>query len=874
MGKLSFPGLIPGKSMFKDGESFVPSCEKGYRVAKPENSRLSCQQGRWIGQMPPCTGDRCKDPPPPIANGHIAHFTGEHASIARYECKEFYTLQQSQNTQVQCLFGEWKGRLPVCKDTRCYFKDLKKKMGLSTESLKVTNHNEYLDVLCGHEYTPTGERPLCFEGRWNERVLSPCRERNCEISMIRNGALTVRRLGPRYLTWNGWVRDDIYDEIPVGTEILSGHMRHLHCFEGYSVQGSGSSVLPITCQKGKWYPEPVCLPHGEPYVARVVTAASTLKPSVPKIVAVAEVTSTESTLKFSTLATQLPTSSNTTGKDVDQPHTVIVTENNNVTESCHCEYNSPDKNLVAYAGNELVQNGSKVKFNCTVKFHCKEIGYYRLTGPKEMTCTDCRPFHSAAYPECKEPVYGNTAIFFDENLKVLPDGTLSLKQGVTVRLTCIGNIRYPSWTYPKAENVHTHYEAQSTQDGIVYSTLLDIVEPSSKQDGKYSCAMEGYYPTIINIKVFDPDMRCPLLEEGNKFIIEYDRDRLPNSTAKFDCKKLGQTIIGANVLTCLMDGHWSAGTPDCTDITCPEFTEYEDMVVEYSKQQKVGSIATFFCGSGDASGTSKCLETGVWSAQMPSCSRKEVLCPTLDETKFQVVYDGERKVASQAKISCLSTLRKLNGSDVLRCLENGRWSDVPDCIDIECRAFQANEDMEIQYTQDRKVGSSANFHCFSPGVLSGKSTLKCLSNGDWSGDKPSCLRPSCSLKSLHEGLPENIVIGGDQPNDDVIPYGTSLPLACEDGLRPEGRDGLRPEAKCSEDQKWKIPSVRCVSGCGRIPKPANSQLIIEPEKDLYVFGESAKFSCPTGHTLTSELQLVVCLSNTWSAEEFPDCKNV
>ncbi|XP_035208200.1 P-selectin-like isoform X3 [Stegodyphus dumicola] len=742
-------------------------------------------------------------------------------------------------------------------------------MGISLESREVTNHNGYLDVVCGREYTPTGERPFCFKGKWNERVLSPCRERSCEISRIPNGVLTVRRLGPPYFTFSGWVRDDYYDEIPLGTEISSGHMRHLTCFDGYSVQGSGSSVLAVTCQKGEWYPNPVCLPHGMPYVEAVVTAVSTLKPSAPKTVAVAEVSSTETNLKLSKTTTQPPTSSSTDGKEVDQPHTVSVAENNNVAERCSCKYNSPDKNLVAYAGNELLQNGNHVKSNCTVKFHCKEIGYYRLTGPKEITCTDCRPFHSAAYPECKEPVHGDTAIFFDENLKVMPDGTLSLIKGVTVRLTCLGNIRYPTWTFPESENTHTHYEAKNTDDGIVYTTLLDIVEASSEHDGKYNCAMEGYAPTTINIKVFDPDMRCPLLEEGNKFIIEYDRDRLPNSTAKFDCKKLGQKIIGANVLTCLMDGHWSAETPDCTEIRCPAFKESEDMLIEYTAEQRPGSVATFFCGKGDVYGTSKCLETGDWSASMPSCSRKEVLCPTLDETKFQVVYDGERKVDSQAKISCLTTLQKLNGSDVLRCLENGRWSHVPDCIDIECPAFEENEDMQIQYTQDRKVGSSANFHCFSPAVLSGKSTLKCLSNGEWSGNTPSCLRPSCSLKSLYEKLPEKIVIGQDQPNND-IPYGTNIPLACDDGLRPEGK----AEAKCEEDQKWTIPRVRCVSGCGPIPKADNSQLIIEPEKEFYVFGESVIFSCPTGHSLTSELQLVVCISNTWSADEFPDCKNV
>lgn len=58
--------------------------------------------------------------------------------------------------------------------------------------------------------------------------------------------------------------------------------------------------------------------------------------------------------------------------------------------------------------------------------------------------------------------------------------------------------------------------------------------------------------------------------------------------------------------------------------------------------------------------------------------------------------------------------------------------------DIKCRELKGNDLLLISYTNDRKIGSKATFHCFAPGQRSGESFAECLDNGTWSNQTPNC----------------------------------------------------------------------------------------------------------------------------------------
>lgn len=58
--------------------------------------------------------------------------------------------------------------------------------------------------------------------------------------------------------------------------------------------------------------------------------------------------------------------------------------------------------------------------------------------------------------------------------------------------------------------------------------------------------------------------------------------------------------------------------------------------------------------------------------------------------------------------------------------------------DTKCSELKGTDLLLISYTNDRKIGSKATFHCFAPGQRSGESFAECLENGTWSNQTPNC----------------------------------------------------------------------------------------------------------------------------------------
>lgn len=58
----------------------------------------------------------CKDPPPEIEHGQAEVQSTVHNSVVKYTCRDPYTLRR--NSKVQCLYGDWTGQPPTCKDCK------------------------------------------------------------------------------------------------------------------------------------------------------------------------------------------------------------------------------------------------------------------------------------------------------------------------------------------------------------------------------------------------------------------------------------------------------------------------------------------------------------------------------------------------------------------------------------------------------------------------------------------------------------------------------------------------------------------------------------------------------------------------------------
>ncbi|GFY37590.1 uncharacterized protein TNIN_342451 [Trichonephila inaurata madagascariensis] len=255
---LNFSGLKKDRTrLFLSSEGFLPSCVKGYQVAKP-GKKILCQNGIWSGHFPPCVIVSCAGNPPPVQNGRVKQFTSTHGSSVKYECNKFYFL--ARESTVQCLFGEWKGMSPICKDSRCHPKSLSHKTGVSPNLSNLTLSGESLNVHCTEGFVSSGIKPLCSKGSWTEFGVSPCKELNCTVEEVPNG--TLKEIAERKAwTWRRFQRvmQETFVKVNKGETRHEGHELKVICDSKFSFQGKGSNNITITCKQGKWQPHPSCL---------------------------------------------------------------------------------------------------------------------------------------------------------------------------------------------------------------------------------------------------------------------------------------------------------------------------------------------------------------------------------------------------------------------------------------------------------------------------------------------------------------------------------------------------------------------------------------------------------------------------------------
>ncbi|GIX67148.1 protein lev-9, partial [Caerostris darwini] len=253
-------------------------------------------------------------------------------------------------------------------------------------------HGEHLTVRCGEGLTPSNSKARCSRGEWVIRE-KLCVESSCNVVKIDRGAFTQQVQKSEWTMFSGTKRWIEYEKVTLGSTKSPGSSLYVSCNEGYTFQGKGSNDVEVKCRSGKFCPNPVCLITGVPYEDEE-----------------------DSKRDVSSFVNQGSDKRNPPeNKAVDRATSVVHEENSNrqpdvddavPPPACTCTYRGLDDDVIAYYGTDILEYGQKVKKNEKVKFQCRDFGYYRLNGKKEITCEDCRPWHSAEYPDCVVPTTG------------------------------------------------------------------------------------------------------------------------------------------------------------------------------------------------------------------------------------------------------------------------------------------------------------------------------------------------------------------------------------------------------------------------------------------------------------------------------------
>lgn len=208
------------------------------------------------------------------------------------------------------------------------------------------------------------------------------------------------------------------------------------------------------------------------------------------------------------------------------------------------------------------------------------------------------------------------------------------------------------------------------------------------------------------------------------------------------------------------------------------------------------------------------------------------------------------------KVECNSD-HKLEGQDIVECLETNRWSEIPRCLPMQCNTLVAPKYATISpQNVSSDIGAKALITCNEGFFLQGDSEVICTSQGNWS-QVPTCEKNGCDI---HPGVPNGMM--KVLTNHSGI---TTFTITCNTGYILIGVS----TARCDTLGNWsELPTCKAIS-CG-IPHIPNSRKLVTLSGTN--FNDKADLKCDEGFIMAGS-SVITCLSNgSWSWIE--PCKEI
>ncbi|GAB0200053.1 complement receptor type 1 [Grus japonensis] len=918
-----------GKAAFTMGMSVTYTCDPGYYLVG--NAVVFCKaSGNWSQPGPHCEEVTCPQPPN-IANGqHSAKSLDKFSRglTVYYSCKDGYALVG--NVSITCTeAGVWSKTLPHCEAIGCEIPKVQNGKVHGLQSTYKAGETLHFDCDAGYAAEDNYEAQCQPGGTWDPPVLTCERIRPCPMPpRVRNGnhngqgkafftmgmSVTYTCDPGYYLVGNAvvfckasgnWSQpgprcEDIENGRQVdGQGLIStpGQAVTFQCDNGFSLQGSAK----VFCQEdGSWLPPvPICnrLYHYQELSNRPEFQGIPCgpPPDIPNGKHTGRLLD-EYHFGISVTYTCNP------GYPLHgEPSIYCTTQDgkNGVWSSPlpHCGAGCDAPTSLAFAElKEPYSNQTVFPVGRTVEYVCRP-GYAQHLGmPPTITCLGNRTW-SAALEFCKRKQCANPGDPKNGRAVVLTDLLFESKVNYTCdkgyklvgrsQRTCEVSGTRVSWSGdapvcqgilcdPPPDIPHGRHSGHlmgtfSYADVVTYT--CEPGHPLAGEPSIFCTTVDGEHGVWSGPPPRCGEVKCPQPPgiANGKHSGQPSDTHLPGSAVQYSCRD-GYSLVGNASISCTAEGTWSRPRPRCEAIGCKRPEIENGRVNGLETMYKLADIVIFECNFGYAlkgSQESQCQFGGTWDPPVPICE-KMLECPSPpninnghhDSKDVKVFIPG-----ISVKYYC-DPGYVLTGKTTVSCLTSGTWSiPYPRCEVITCMSpnIQNGEVAEGQRAEYHP-GANVTFQCHPGYVLWGSRGAKCQPNGRWAPAVPTC-KPGI-LCDPPPDIPHGRHSGhlmGTFSYADVVTY------TCEPGHPLAGEPSIFCTTVDGEHGVWSGPPPRC--GGRLCPSPSAIDHGQHDGEDVKVFipGTSVNYSCDLGYALIGETTLYCTVNGTWSIP-YPRCE--
>lgn len=889
----------PGSPEFghRDGSNFLMGnevlfgCQNGYELIG--SSRLLClETGSWDSLVPYCKALSCPRPAVP-ENSVMTGTNFTYGSKVTFSCMNGYLPQVPY--EFQCLASlRWSGTPPVCHPVTCGGPPIAEN---ADYTLKENTYLSTVTYTCSDGYRPQGSMEVVCEatGEWSSPV-------------------------PRCVSVLCSEPPPLRDAMTVGENYALGNKVHYVCKEGYTLIGpetreclpngewsdSSAQCVPRSCGP------PPAIDHAEPYESHQLfgdtanyyctdgyTASNNSKMICNAQGLWAPPDGLEAPRCIANFCLRPPDLPHAILDSVSKPKYASNIEVNykceegfmlNTTATLRCmmggEWDPSPYDIVCVpvrcSKPESIDrgyvSGTNYSFGAVVAYSCDKG--FLIRGEKRRTCQangewggilpTCVPVSCSMPPPLRNG-FIQTRGRFIFNSKVTYACNAGHRLVGRPERVCQANRQWsnndpPSCVLltcdPPPDIAHGHYRGSVFEVGRKVEYVCDEGY-ELLGDAIWTCLKYGKWDKTRRPRCSPVQCPEPPLEENHLVLKSLDSD---SGTVELSCED-GYILEGARVLRCTPSQEWNDTFPECKQVFCGPPPELSFGGPSSSSAPfPFGSVVTYKCMDGFTlrkEGSVSCIASGQWSSPYPECIPVE--CPQPVEISNGIVDVQGLMYLSTALYSCKPGYNLVGNSTVL-CGERGLWiGGVPSCRPIECSVPKQTANGKVLYTK-LQFGHTATYSCRRGYRLQGPETLKCLANGKWDIEPPTCVQITCTPpKPIDNGFVE----GQDHS------FGVTIFYSCFPGFQLVGQDHLT-----CEEFGWSSSVPVCVpSDCGLPPhidfgeyvrvidqdsKGTTGAALASPMDLSFLHGTMIEYRCHKGYDLTNPTRLVCQQDGGWN----------